>query len=112
MTVERLRAAGLDVFATLAPILPCGPEALIGRALEVTAGPVIADPLHVRAVKKSGATTREAGLAICRRHGWEEWLQPAFQQAVLNRMRTVAEGAGRKFGHGPKGFGLLANALR
>jgi len=110
-TVEALRDAGVEVFATLAPILPCDPEALIARAVEVSAGPVIADPFHVRAVKKSGATTRNAAIAICRRHGWTDWLDPAFQQSVLDRMRAVARAAGREFGHGPKGFGLLANAL-
>jgi DNA repair photolyase len=110
-TVAALRTAGLDVFATLAPILPCDPEALVGRALEVSAGPVVVDTLHVRAVKRSGATTREAGIAICRRHGWAEWLEPEFQRSMLDRMRTVAEAAGREFGHGPSGFGLLANAL-
>jgi DNA repair photolyase len=110
-TVAALRAAGVDVSATLAPILPCDPEALMRRALEVSAGPVVADPLHVRAVKRSGATTRDAGTAICRRHGWAEWLDPAFQQSVLGRMRAVAQADGRQFGHGPSGFGLLAKAL-
>ena len=81
------------------------------RALEVSAGPVIADPLHIRATKRSGATTRGAAIAICRRQGWTEWLDPAFQQSVLDRMRTVAQAAGREFGYGPKGFGLLAKAL-
>jgi DNA repair photolyase len=110
-TLAALRDAGIEVCATLAPILPCNPEALITRALEVSVGPVIADPLHVRAVKRSGATTRDAAIAICRRHGWTEWLEPAFQQSVLDRMRTVNEAAGRQFGYGPKGFGFLAKAL-
>ncbi len=110
-TVAALRDAGIEICATLAPILPCNPEALITRALEVSAGPVIADPLHIRATKRSGATTRGAAIAICRRQGWTEWLDPAFQQSVLDRMRTVAQAAGREFGYGPKGFGLLAKAL-
>jgi len=110
-TVAALRDAGVEVFATLAPILPCNPEALVERALEVSAGPVIADPLHIRATKRSGATTRDAAIAICRRQGWTEWLDPAFQQSFLDRMRAVAQAAGREFGYGPKGFGLLAKAL-
>lgn len=110
-TIAALRVAGIEVFVTLAPILPCNPEAFIEGAIKLSAGPVIADPLHVRSVKKSGATTRDAGIAICRRYGWTEWLDPAFQQSVLDRMRAVAEASGRQFGHGPKGFGLLANAL-
>ncbi len=109
--IEALRGAGIDVTATLAPILPCNPEALIGRALHATSGPVIADPLHVRAVKKSGATTRAAAIAICQRHGWNEWLDPAFQSEILARMERAASAARRVFGHGPKGFGLLARAV-
>lgn len=106
-TIATLREAGIEVFATLAPILPCDPEALVQRALDVTAGAVIADPFHVRSVKKSGATTRDAAIAICERHGWMEWLDPAFQKSVLARMRRVAESAGRQIGHGTDGFGLL-----
>lgn len=110
-TIETLRDAGIHVTAALAPILPCDPEALIERAMRVTSGPVIGDPLHVRAVKKSGATTRAAAIAICQRHGWSEWLDPAFQSGILARMERSASAAGRAFGHGPKGFGLLAGAV-
>jgi DNA repair photolyase len=110
-TIQALRDAGIDVTATLAPILPCDPEALIERAMRVTSGPIIADPLHVRAVKKSGATTRAAAIAICQRHGWSEWLEPAFQSGILARMERAASEAGRVFGHGPTGFGLLARAV-
>ena len=110
-TIEVLREAGINVTATLAPILPCDPEALIERAMRATAGPIIADPLHVRAVKKAGATTRAAAIAICRRHGWSEWLDPAFQSGILARMERAASEAGRVFGHGPTGFGLLARAV-
>jgi DNA repair photolyase len=110
-TIATLRAAGIEVFAALAPILPCDPEALAARALALTAGPVIADPFHVRAVKRTGATTRDAAVAICNRHGWDEWLDPDFHQTVLNRMGAVATSAGRRFAHGPSGFGLLPKAL-
>ena len=107
--IRRLREAGVEVFATLAPILPCDPVALVQRALEETAGAVIADPFHVRAVKRSGATTREAAFAICRRYGWGDWAEPAFQRETLERMRGVAAGAARGFGFGPAGFGVLAS---
>ena len=106
-TVTALRSAGIPVFATLAPILPCDPEALVARAIGQTGGAIIGDPFHVRAVKRSGATTREAAIAICRRHGWDAWLDPEFQASVLKRMGSVARGAGRPFGFGPKGFGML-----
>jgi hypothetical protein len=103
-----LREAGVPVFAALAPILPCDPERLIERALEETTNPVVADPFHVREVKRSGATTREPALGICAHYGWEEWLVPGFHRGVLERMRVVAERAGRRFGYGPPGFGMLA----
>ena len=110
-TIEALRDAGIETCVTLAPILPCNPEALMERALACSAGPIIADPLHVRAVKRSGATTREAAIAICQRYGWNEWLDPEQQQRVLERMASLASAAGRTFGHGPPGFGLLGNIV-
>jgi DNA repair photolyase len=107
-TVETLQRGGIETSVAIAPILPCNPEALIARAAASSEGPVIADPFHVRAVKRSGATTRPAALAICERHGWNEWLDPAFQREVLDTMSRTASAAGREFGHGPRGFGLLA----
>jgi DNA repair photolyase len=107
-SVEILTAAGIETSVTIAPILPGDPEALVSRAMEWSRGPVVADPLHVRAVKRSGATTREAAVAICHRHGYSQWLDPAFQQSILTRMAAVANSQGRPFGYGPAGFGLLA----
>jgi DNA repair photolyase len=109
--VEALTAAGIETSVAIAPILPCDPEALIARAVASTSGPIVVDPFHVRAVKRSGATTREAAVAICRHHGWAEWLDPGFQQSMLARMAAAAKAAGRDFGHGPAGFGLLAKTL-
>lgn len=109
-TVAALRDAGIPVAVTIAPILPCDPEGLAARAMEAAGGaPVIVDPLHTRAVKRSGATTREAAVAICARHGWDEWLDPAFQSDVVARLRATVTGAGRAFGSGPAGFALLAS---
>ena len=93
---------------TLAPILPCDPEALIDRAIACSNGPLIADPFHVRSVKRSGATTRATAEAICQHHGWNEWLDPGFQRDVLARMSRRAMALSREFGYGPAGFGLLA----
>jgi DNA repair photolyase len=106
--VETLQKAGIETSVAVAPILPCDPEALIARAVEASSGPVIADPFHVRAVKRSGATTRTAAVSICERHGWSDWLDPAFQREILDTMSRAAGAAGREFGHGPRGFGLLA----
>ena len=107
-TVGLLREAGIKVSITIAPILPCHPEELARRVIEMTTQPLIVDPFHVRAVKKSGATTRPAAVSISDYHGWNEWLDPEFQQDILARMKRVAKSAGRPFGSGPAGFGLLA----
>ena len=107
-TVRRLRAAGIAVYATLAPLLPCDPEALIGLALDATDRDIIGDPFHVRAVKKRGATTRDAGVRISRAQGLSEWHDPAFQTAVVERMRQRAAAAGRRFGTGVAAFAWLA----
>ena len=107
-TVSRLRRAGIETFATLAPLLPCDPEELARMALDASYSDVIGDPLHVRAVKPRGATTREAALAISRRRDFSAWLEPEFQAEVIARIeRTVGE-AGRRFATGVKGFGWLA----
>jgi DNA repair photolyase len=106
--VEALQTAGIETSVAIAPILPCDPEALIERAVACSRGPIVADPFHVRAVKRSGATTREAAISICERYGWNDWLSPEFQRSILNRMATAAVAANREFGHGPPGFGLLA----
>jgi DNA repair photolyase len=106
-SIRALRRAGIPVTATLAPILPCDPERLVQRALDETEGPIVADPFHVRTVKRSGATTREAGVAICDRLGWNDWLDPVFQRKVLTQMTEVANRAGRVLSYGPPGFSLL-----
>lgn len=107
-TVRRLRAAGITVYATLAPLLPCDPEALIDLALEATDRDILGDPFHVRAVKKCGATTREAGVHVSRTRGFSDWHDPAFQAAVVERMRQRAAAAGRRFATGPGAFAWLA----
>jgi len=107
-TVRRLRAAGIAVYCTLAPLLPCDPEALIDLALVASDRDIICDPFHVRAVKKHGATTRDAALRISRARGFTEWHDPAFQTAVTERMRRRAEAAGRRFATGTEAFAWLA----
>lgn len=107
-TVAALRNAGIDTFATLAPLLPCDPERLIERVLDATNCAIIADPFHVRATKLRGATTREAAVRISAKHGFSEWHRPDFQASVVNRMRRVAERAGRPFEIGVAAFAMLA----
>lgn len=103
-----LREAGVTVFATLAPLLPCDPEHLAGMALASTSEDVIVDPLHVRAVKPQGATTRDAAIAISRSHGFDDWLEPAYQAEVVGRIQTIVKQAGRRCAAGTEGFGWLA----
>jgi hypothetical protein len=77
-------------------------------ALAATDGDLIGDPLHVRSVKRSGATTRDPAWKIARMHNYERWFEPAFQIEVIDRIKHVAQLAGRKFATGPEGFSCLA----
>jgi DNA repair photolyase len=105
--MQHLREAGIDTFATLAPLLPCDPEDLAELALEASDRDIIGDPLHIRSVKPNGATTRGAAFAISERHDYSAWLDAEFQADVTARIgRTVAR-AGRRFQTGPEGFRWL-----
>jgi len=106
--VRCLREAGIATYATLAPLLPANPEALIDMALESTDCDIVADPFHVRAVKTSGATTREAALRISQKRAYIKWHEPEFQAEMVERMRSRAARAGRRFGTGTRAFGWLA----
>jgi len=106
--IAELRNAGLEVYATLAPLLPCNPECLAALALEASGRDLIGDPLHVRGTKPRGATTRAAAMTIAKRYGETDWFAPEFQAEVVARIRTVAEVAGHHFAVGPGGFGRLA----
>lgn len=104
-----LRAAGIEVYATLAPLLPCDPENLARLAIQATGRDLIGDPLHVRAVKRSGATTRDAAWKVSAANGQSDWLDPAFQATIVERIQREARAAGRTFEIGPRGFALLAS---
>lgn len=108
-TVRRLREVGIEVYATLAPLLPCDPEELAHLALEATDRDIVGDPFHIRSLKRHGATTRPEALAVSEKHGFLAWHDPAFQEQVVERIRRVVEAAGRRFGIGPEGFGRLAD---
>lgn len=101
--IRGLRAAGIEVFATLAPLLPCDPEILAEAAMEASGRDPIGDPLHVRAVKPRGATTREEAWQVSRARGFEPWHDPEFQEQIVARIRHVAPG----FRTGPEGFSQL-----
>ena len=106
--VRRLRAAGITTFATLAPLLPCDPDELAGLALNATDQDLIGDPLHVRAAKPRGATTRQPAFDISERHEFSAWLDADFQAEVVARIKRAAGQTGRRFGTGPEGFRWLA----
>ena len=106
--IQQLRAAGIVTFATLAPLLPCDPEEFAEIALAASAEDIIVDPLHVRAVKKRGATTRQAALDISARREFSAWLDPEFQAGILARIQAVVTKAGRRCAAGTEAFGWLS----
>ena len=108
-TIWCLRDAGLEVYATLAPLLPCDPEDLAAMAIQATGRDLIGDPFHVRAVKKRGATTRQAALRISEHRGYGDWHDPEFQQQIVDRIHHAAERAGRRFAIGPEAFRWLTS---
>lgn len=107
-SIRRLRAAGIATYATLAPLLPCDPARLAQAAIAATDTDLIGDPLHTRAVKRHGATTRPEALRVSRARGFDTWHDPAFQSETIAEIRRVAESAGRRFGVGVEGFSWLA----
>ena len=102
-TLRALREAGIETYATLAPLLPCDPEVLARAAWEASGRELIGDPLHIRAVKRRGATTRAAAERISARNGFQEWHDAAYQEGVIERIQKVAT-----FTVGPRGFARLS----
>jgi DNA repair photolyase len=106
--IARLRDARLDVYATLAPLLPSNPERLAHMAIDASRRDLIGDPLHVRESKPHGATTRPSAFRIARRYGEEKWFEAKFQEQVVRSIERVALAAGYRFTTGACGFGCLA----
>ena len=106
--VIALREAGIETYATLAPLLPCDPEVLAMAALRATQRHLIGDPLHIRSTKKHGATTRQAAFKISSLHGHDDYLDPASQATVVEQIDAIAREAGFSFTTGPSGFARLA----
>jgi DNA repair photolyase len=107
--LRRLREAGIETYATLAPLLPCDPETLARDAIAATGRDLIGDPLHVRTVKRHGATTRAAAFRISAVNGFEPWLDASYQARVVERVHAAAGSLGRGFATGPAGFSMLAS---
>ena len=106
--VRALRDAGIETYATLAPLLPCDPEVLAAAAIEATGRDLIGDPLHIRATKGHGATTREAAFRISAAHRHGDFLDAVGQRRVVEQIDAVARAAGFTFTTGPQGFARLA----
>jgi len=111
-TIRTLREAGIEAYATLAPLLPCDPEALAHAALEASGRDLIGDPLHVRAAKRHGATTRDAAWKVSVVNGYNAFLDASFQASIVERIRDAALAAGHDFVTGPRGFSRLAQVHR
>ncbi len=107
-TVRTLNRAGIETYVTLAPLLPCDPETLARAALEASGRDLIGDPLHVRSVKPHGATTRDAAIRVSQVRGFTDYLDPLFQNSIVERIRREARIAGHNFTVGPRGFAVLA----
>ncbi len=106
--IRTLRDAGIETYATLAPLLPCDPEELALLALEASGRDLIGDPLHIRSTKPRGATTREAAFRVSASNQHEEWFDPEFQSDVVERIKRAAWARGHNFAIGPRGFAMLA----
>lgn len=106
--IRTLRDANIETFATLAPILPCDPDELAALAIEASGGNIIGDPLHIRATKKHGATTREAAFRIAEAQGHSQWFEAGFQASLVERIERLARESGTTFETGPGGFARLA----
>ncbi len=107
-TIRTLRDEGIEVFATLAPILPCDPEELARIAIKASGARVIGDPLHIRATKSHGATTRHAAFRIADVQDHQPWFDAAFQARIVERIEKEARRLGTTFETGPRGFARLA----
>ena len=107
-TMRHLADSGFRVHATLAPLLPSDPERLVTLACKATELDLVGDPLHVRAVKRSGATTRDAAMRIAAVQGHTAWLDPMAQTELVERIALAARSHGRRFAVGPEGFSCLS----
>lgn len=106
--ISELRAAGIIVFATLAPILPCDPELLAEALVAATQNDIIGDGLHHRSTKQRGATTRDAAFKISDHHEYSQWHLPVFQAEISERLKHRVEALGKRFGTGYSAFAWLA----
>lgn len=106
-TVQALREGGLKVYVTLAPLLPFTPSALADLVAPLTENAFLGDPLHVRATKPRGATTREVAIDVLRKFEAMEWVEPEFQARAVEELKRELEARGREFAVGAEAFRCL-----
>jgi DNA repair photolyase len=106
--IRTLRDAGIETYATLAPLLPCDPEQLTRCALEASGRDLIGDPLHIRSTKPRGATTRDAAFRVSAVNEHQQWFDAEFQAEIVDRIQAAARSLGYRFATGPSGFATLA----
>lgn len=106
-TVQALREAGLAVYITLAPLLPFTPAALAELVAPLSELPFLGDPLHTRANKPRGATTRQVALDVLTKFDALEWLEPAFQARAVEELKNELAARGRRFAIGTEAFRCL-----
>jgi hypothetical protein len=98
----------VETYVTIAPLLPCDPEVLARAALDASGHDLIGDPLHIRATKPHGATTREAAFKISSAHQHSDYLNAEHQVRMVEQIDTFVRAAGFTFTTGPRGFARLA----
>jgi DNA repair photolyase len=106
--IRTLRGAGIETYATLAPLLPCDPEELALAALDASGRDLIGDPLHIRSAKPRGATTRDAAFRVSAANQHQKWFDPTFQNKAVECIKRTAGARGYNFAIGPSGFAMLA----
>jgi hypothetical protein len=78
------------------------------QAIEASGRDLIGDPLHIRSAKPRGATTRDAAFRVSAANDHQEWLDPGFQDDVVERIKRTVRSRGHNFAIGPSGFATLA----
>jgi DNA repair photolyase len=106
-TVRALREAGLQIYVTLAPLLPFTPAALAELVAPLTKNPFLGDPLHIRATKPNGATTREVAVDVLRKYEAMDWVEPEFQVRAVEELKKELKARGREFAVGAEAFRCL-----
>ena len=101
--VRRLREAGIATYATLAPLLPCDPEALVDLALAATDRDIIADAVpHSRHQEVRAPPRARPRCASAKSSNIVSGTIRHFRRRFWKECGARARSAGRRFGTGPR----------